>query len=111
MEKVIRNGLVAVLYSPNHGAGWFSWHGIEQLLYDPSIVHWLENRHSDDFRDTLKSYLELKYPDAYFSGLDSGLGYFELAIKWIPIGEEFRIHEYDGAETVIPHSEEKWLTA
>jgi hypothetical protein len=34
MDKVIRDGKVAVLYSPGYGAGWFSWHGIEELLYD-----------------------------------------------------------------------------
>ena len=38
MEKVIRDGKVAVLYSPGYGAGWFSWHGIEELLYDPVVV-------------------------------------------------------------------------
>jgi hypothetical protein len=25
MEKVIRDGKVAVLYSPGYGAGWYSW--------------------------------------------------------------------------------------
>ena len=25
MNKVIRDGKVAVLYSPGYGAGWYSW--------------------------------------------------------------------------------------
>jgi hypothetical protein len=42
MEKVIRDGKVGVLYSPGHGAGWYSWHDVEELIYDPSIVGWVE---------------------------------------------------------------------
>ena len=25
MDKVVRDGLVAVLVSPGHGAGWYTW--------------------------------------------------------------------------------------
>ena len=42
MEKVIRDGKVAVLYSPGYGAGWYSWHDIEDLLYDPAVVEMVE---------------------------------------------------------------------
>ena len=43
MEKVIRDGQVAVLYSPGYGAGWFTWHGVEELLFDPKVVDMLES--------------------------------------------------------------------
>ena len=43
MNKLVRDGLIAVIVSPGHGAGWYSWHGIEELLFDPSIVAWIES--------------------------------------------------------------------
>jgi hypothetical protein len=42
MQKMLRDGQVAVLVSPGFGAGWYTWHSIEELVYDPSIVEWLE---------------------------------------------------------------------
>ena len=101
MERMIRDGQVAVLYSPGHGAGWYSWHRIEELLFDPSIVQWLESKDMDK----IEHYLTLKYPDEYFGDLD------DLVIRWIPVGTEFRIDEYDGAETIIVKEEESWITA
>jgi hypothetical protein len=44
MDKVIRDGKVAVLYSPGYGAGWYSWHDNEELLYDPVIVDMVESK-------------------------------------------------------------------
>jgi hypothetical protein len=101
MERVTRDGRVAVLYSPEHGAGWYSWHGVKELLFDPSIVAWLESKETDK----IKSYVTLRYPGKYFGGLDN------LTIKWVPVGSVFRIHEYDGNESVILNQEEDWLIA
>lgn len=47
MEKVIRDGKVAVLYSPGYGAGWTTWtydsklH--EVMLFHPLIVEKVES--------------------------------------------------------------------
>jgi len=101
MEKVIRDGKVAVLYSPDYGAGWYSWHGQEELLYDPNIVHWME---SND-REKITAYLELKYPDMYLGGLD------DLRIQWLPEGTVFRIHEYDGNESIEIKEDMDWQIA
>jgi hypothetical protein len=101
MERVIRDGKVAVLYSPGHGAGWYSWHGVEALLFDPSIVAWIEAQE----HDKILSYVTLKYPNEYFRGLDN------LTIQWIPLGTEFRIDEYDGLETIKFKEREHWITA
>lgn len=38
-------------------------------------------------------------------------GLRDLTIKWVPEGTQFRVHEYDGSETVILDSEEKWFMA
>lgn len=101
--RVVRDGCVAILYSPGYGAGWYSWHRKEELLYDPTIVQFvLENRHSD-----IEDYVMGKYPDDdfYLGGSE------ELVVEWVPIGEKFRIDEYDGAESVVFASRENWLTA
>ncbi len=101
MNKLIRDGQVAVLYSPEHGAGWYSWHQIEELLYDPSIVQWLESGEIDK----IEHYLTLKYPNEYFGGID------DLVIEWIDQATEFRIVEYDGAELIELKADTRWLIA
>lgn len=101
MNKLIRDGKVAVLVSPDYGAGWYSWHRIEELLYDPSIVLWLEAKELDK----VEHYLALKYPNEYFGGLD------DLTVEWIDQGTEFRIDEFDGAESIELKANTKWLVA
>jgi len=101
MNKLIRDGKVAVLVSPGYGAGWYTWHRNEELLYDPSIVEWIEQGDLDK----INTYLELKYPN------DTSLGLSDLEVNWVPTGARFRIDEYDGAETLVLESQEKWLTA
>lgn len=105
MDKVIRSGHVAVLYSPGFGAGWYSWNTeYPQLLFDPVVVNHIL---SDDQlpMDDLKPYLEDKYPEIYTGGLK------DLTIKWVPEGSQFRVHEYDGSERIILDSEDKWFMA
>ena len=101
MNKLIRDGKVAVLVSPGYGAGWYTWHRNEELLYDPSIVEWIEQGDLDK----INTYLELKYPN------DTTLGSSELEVNWVPMGARFRIDEYDGAESLVLETNEHWLTA
>lgn len=101
MERVIRDGQVAVLCSPGYGAGWYTSHYIEALIFDPSIVQWLEAGE----HDKIEHYTTLKYPKAYLGGLD------ELTIQWVPVGTLFRIDEYDGNESIILKDEENWFIA
>ena len=103
MDKVIRNNMVAVVLSGDYGAGWFSWHGIEKLLYDPVVVEMIERK--KDPKEILK-YCHDKYGnDAYFGGVEG------LRIEWIPTGSEFIVYEYDGDETLWLKDEIKWMTA
>jgi hypothetical protein len=34
-----------------------------------------------------------------------------LSINWVPVSEEFRIHEYDGRETIVLKSTDQWFIA
>jgi hypothetical protein len=101
MNKLVRDGKVAVLVAPEYGAGWYSWHLNEELLYDPSIVQWLESEEPDK----IEHYLALKYPGEYFGSLE------DLTVEWIDQGTEFRISEYDGAESIELKDKIKWLIA
>ena len=101
MDRVIRDGKVAVIFSPGYGAGWYTWNPIDALLFDPSIVQWVENGE----QDKIKNYMALKYPGVYTGGLDT------LEIEWIPEGTEFVIDEYDGSETIRYKDRERWITA
>ena len=103
MDKVVENGQVAVLYSPGFGAGWYSWHGVEALLYDPFVVEMVRTNVSDE---TIEEYCCAKYDaDHYYGGADG------LRIMWLPVGTEFVIHEYDGSESVRLKDDFDWLTA
>ena len=91
MEKEIRNGKVAVLYSPGFGAGWYSWIHVPEVLFDPEIVALVEaNKNSE-----IPALVVKKYGDKYYTG-----GADDLSIKWLPVGTQFEISEYDGSEDV-----------
>ena len=83
MNKVVRDGMVAVLYSPGYGAGWSTWASTdirEQILYDPGLVDLVEHEKWSE----AQSYVTLKYPDFYAGGLE------DLHIEWIPVGTQFQ---------------------
>jgi hypothetical protein len=103
MERCVRDGRVAVLVSPGFGAGWFSWHGIEALLFDPAVVELVK---SGAEASVIERYCEDQYgSDPYFGGAE------DLIVQWVPVGSRFRIHEYDGSESLVLESEEKWFVA
>jgi hypothetical protein len=55
--------------------------------------------------DELETYMELKYPEIYKGGMR------DLEIEWLPVGTEFRISEYDGAESIELKDDTGWLVA
>ena len=104
MNKVVRDGLVAVLYSPGYGAGWSTWAPAEireQILFDPGIVDLVENEKWEE----AKAYAALKYPDFYPGGLE------DLHIEWMPVGTQFQVNEYDGNESIEKRDSVDWYTA
>ena len=101
MEKKIKDGMVAVLYSPDFGAGWYSWHNIAELLFDPKVVDMVLEKTSTE---TIELYCRTVYGDHYYAGSD-------LEVAWVPTGTEFVIDEYDGAETITFKDKVTWVTA
>mgnify|MGYP000735996386 CR=1 FL=1 len=102
MNKLVRDGMVAVLYSPDYGSGWYTWNRNQpELLFDPAIVQLVE----EDKFDELKTYVTLKYPNIYEGGM------WELKVAWIPEGAMFRINEYDGDESIELKDDMDWFTA
>ena len=105
MDRVIREGQVAVLVSPGFGAGWYTWHDLEDLLYDPAVINMVETeQHADD----IVQYCNDTYgTEHYYGGADS------LTVAWVPAGTRFYINEYDGAETVVTEESmaQIWITA
>ena len=100
MEKVIRDGNVAVLYSPGYGAGWSTWcynnDLVETLLFHPLIVEKVESGLEKEITtEWLVQQFGEEFEDVYCGGAS------QLEIKWLPECTAFRIDEYDGFETVI----------
>lgn len=113
MDKVIKNGKVAVLYSPGYGAGWYTWNshivGSEKLVFDPVIVNAVLDKYKSttwitDIYDRLD---ELFGSEVYVSkfGID------QLQVEWVAEGKSFVINEYDGSESIQYKDEYGWLTA
>lgn len=102
MDRVVEDGRVAVAYSPGYGAGWYSWHGIEELIFDPMLIELIRNNRLDE----VETYVAKKYGSGVYCG-----GAEQLKITWIPLGDRFRIEEYDGSESVVSESQYNWLNA
>lgn len=96
MEKVIRDGKVAVLVSPGYGAGWSTWNSpeyAEKLLYHPKFVEAAEAG-VKDIREIAHEVLGGYVYDLCLRGWD------DIEIEWLPVGTIFRVDEYDGFEGI-----------
>lgn len=103
MEKVIRDGKVAVLYSPGFGAGWYSWNTDKpECLFHPKIVELVEaNKHSEITQEFCNELFKCEY--------FCMLGAHDLSIIWLPEGTHFNIDEYDGSESVTTFEDIKLI--
>lgn len=93
ITKLIKDGAVAVAYSPDYGAGWSSWADDkhrEFLCMDESITRPLSEGNIDA---AIKAAVA-RIPDLYTGGARS------LTVTWLPRGTVFEIAEYDGSESV-----------
>ena len=94
MEKVIRDGKVAILYSPGFGAGWYSWNtDHKELIFHPKLVELVEaGREEEIDEEFVKDLLGIEH---IYTG-----GARDLEIIWLDEGTAFTISEYDGSESV-----------
>lgn len=100
MEKLVRNGKVAVVTSPWFGAGWSTW-GTLDMAFDPAIVLAVENGNMN----LAQKIANEKY-DVSGIGAEDGL-----VITWLLQGTKFRIEEYDGSESIVYEKDDRWITA
>jgi hypothetical protein len=102
MHRIIRDGRVAVVYSPGYGAGWSTWNNdVPGMIFDPGLVDLV----LEGNKEKILAYVMLRWSDANILGVD------DLAVEWIPEGVDFVINEYDGAETLVFKDRMKWITA
>jgi hypothetical protein len=105
MDRVVRDGLVAVVYSPGYGAGWSTWnieYSTEELIFDPGLVDLVL---AGKEHEEIEVYATLKWPGAYLGGLS------ELDVKWVPVGTGFYIKEDDGYEMIVQYNDIEWIIA
>ena len=98
MEKIVRDGMVAVAVSHGFGAGWSTWCDVDpmdarfnQLFLDGKIAE----------AKVLCEELDLGYP----GGAD------DVTIEWIPVDTKFVVEEYDGAESLVCMEDFNWRIA
>ena len=107
MDKVIRDGKVAVLVSPGYGAGWSTWEtklSQDILLFSPLIVEMVEAGRQ---KEITEGWINEKFgvEDVYPGGA------YQLEIEWVEVGTKFTIREYDGSEWLEELDIESWQTA
>lgn len=98
MEKIVRDGMVAVAVSYGFGAGWSTWNDVDPMDARFNQL-FLDGKH--DEAAALCDQLELGY---------SG-GAEDVEIVWLPVGTEFIITEYDGSEGLELKNETQWNVA
>lgn len=106
VEKVIKDGMVAVLVSYGYGAGWVSWANDEhkqKAAFHPKFIDWVEGGKKGDIDEIVK---EVFGDNHFYTGGSDGL-----SIEWIPLGTQFKIDEYDGAESLETRDGTEWMTA
>jgi hypothetical protein len=102
-EKLERDGKVAVLVSPGFGAGWSSGVGDEYkdfALFDRRLVELVEADHVHKIEPLFDELFGEEH-HVYFGGLS------DVKVEWVPKGERFYLHEYDGNEWIVRENELK----
>ena len=101
MNKVIKDGKVAVLISYGFGAGFYTWGAPLEAIFDPKLIELVE---SQDY-DSANKYVRNTYSKLYTGGVE------DLEVVWVDEGEEFTIEEYDGSESIQLKNKTQWITA
>lgn len=102
MQKVIRDGKVAVLYSPGYGAGWSTWSVPVEGIFHPELVEAVERNATADLIEGIARRL---FGDGYYGGAS------QLKIEWIDEGTLFNIVECNGFESIEYAENQQWIIA
>lgn len=96
-----------VLISPGYGAGWSTWND-PRMAFDERLIRAFECGISkEDMRDLC---VKCGYKDSW--GYPPYMGGFnDLMVVEVPSGIMFRIHEYDGYESVEMLDMDDWYIA
>lgn len=107
--------MISVLYSPQYGAGWYSWNqGFENCLFNLELVELVKKKEllEKEKQDTTQIIKEIEnkaeslYSDEFYAG-----GARSLRIEQMPEGTLFNIKEYDGFESIEYCEDKQWLVA
>ena len=104
--KVIKDGKVAVIYSPGYGGGWYSWNcrgekDFKWMLFHPDIVAAVQEGN----QKLVKKIANEIDPDGSYCDIAN------LKIEWISIGHSFKIEEHDGYERIIDVGRSEYIEA
>lgn len=106
IEKLERDGKIAVIYSDDYGAGWSTWNStdytVEELVFDKALAEFIL---TEPTWEEKRKFAKERFPLAYDGGADC------LEVEWVPKGTGFFIHEYDGLESVWTKENMHWLEA
>ena len=106
LEKYYNSkGEVGVLISPEYGSGW-SEQALNRemrdfLLMDKTLVKWALEGASEE---EVYSYVENKFDDLVY-------GWGDVEVRWLAPGTKFRIHKYDGSESIIEYEKDNYSVA
>ena len=101
MGKLVRDGMVAVMYSPGFGAGWSTWNqDCPDMITDAGLADLVLKGDQEQ----ILAYAILKWPNAYFGGIE------DLTVEWIPQGQQIKIQENDGSESIEYCDSTDWIT-
>jgi hypothetical protein len=102
MEKIIKDGKVAVLVSNDWGTGFYAYGAPLEAIFNPLLVELIDNQKYDEAKDFVRK----TYPNfSYVYDIEG------LCVEWVEEGREFYITEYDGMESIVFKDEVKWITA
>ncbi len=89
--KYIRDGQVAVLYSPASSRGWYTSNNRNPAMaFDADLVSLVSN--GDLIR--ARKLANVRYPNAYCCEC------MTLEVAWLPVGTVFDIEDINGAESL-----------
>lgn len=101
MNKLIKDGRVAVIVSPGFGAGWSTW-GEAESCFDGELAQAILDSKPHVEREGIA---QKNWPGQYTGGLA------QCGIYWVPQGSAFEITEYDGSESLKVIGEQQYLIA